>query len=190
LRVRHQETGISQMRVDLIDREPARRSWTRIGHRSHSRVQGKTARLMRPASPRPDQTRRRPRSTRSSARFPDLTADHPRPPRLYTTLIRPDERSRGARRRAQLTDPSQERREQLARDRHLRQLECHRPGVLHHLRADLDQCWFQSSVAPFLRAIWRPARSRLDRRSGRFARFESGWAAWVSCRPWGCAIYR
>ena len=76
------------MSVDLVVRDLARLSWTRIGHPPHSRVQGKTARSERSASRMPDRTPRRPPSTRPSARLPHLTADHPRPPRLDATPIR------------------------------------------------------------------------------------------------------
>ena len=43
----------------------------------------------RSASRMPVRAHRRPPSARSSASLPHLTADHPRPPRLHVTLIRP-----------------------------------------------------------------------------------------------------
>jgi hypothetical protein len=61
-----------------------------------------------------------------------------------------DERPSGVRHHSQPTDPSQERREQLARDRHFRQLERHRPRVMHHLGADLDPLLAQRRQRPSL----------------------------------------
>ena len=64
-----------------------------------------------------------------------------------------DERSPGARRRPQPTDPSRESRERLARDRHLRQVERHHLGVMRHLRADLDRLLAQRRQRPHLHRL-------------------------------------
>src|SRR5512135_3330359 len=77
------------MGVDLVIRDLALLSGTRIGHAPHARVQGKTARSGRPASRMPVRAPRRPPSARPSASHPALTADHPHPPRLDAALIRP-----------------------------------------------------------------------------------------------------
>src|SRR5262249_40214906 len=61
-----------------------------------------------------------------------------------------DKRSPGARRRAQPTDPSQDRREQHPGYRYLRQLERHRLGVAGDLGPDLDQLLPQRRQRPSL----------------------------------------
>src|SRR5512135_1607598 len=66
-----------------------------------------------------------------------------------------DERSPGARRRSQPTDPLQDRREQRARHRHLGELECDGLRMAHDFRPDLDQLLPKRRQTPVLHLSWQ-----------------------------------